>query len=214
MLKDYYTILGLPAGATPEAVKKAYRRLVMRFHPDKTGGDAYTAAHFREVQEAYDVLSDPLRREDYHQQRNLWKATGKAFDETGPLTPELMLRQAVRLNEAVRAMDRYRMDRDGIGHSIRRILHDTITLEGFRDPRASTQVIHFLLLAAEPLPLSLVLPFRESMEQLAESDKSVLDEINVFFRRKKRERLLTRVQTPLLILAALALCYLAYRLSR
>ena len=214
MLKDYYTILGLPAGAAPEAVKKAYRRLVMRFHPDKTGEDAYAAAHFREVQEAYDVLSDPLRREDYHQERNLWKATGKAFDETGPLTPELMLRQAVRLNETVRAMDRYRMDRDGIAQSIRRILRDTHALDGFHDPRAGAQVVHFLLLAGEPLPLALVLPFRESMEQLASGDRSVLDEINVFFRRKKREQLLTRVQTPLLILAALALCYLAYRLSR
>jgi curved DNA-binding protein CbpA len=214
MVKDYYTILGIPAGSSPEAVKKAYRRLVMRFHPDKTGGDAYTAAYFREVQEAYDVLSDPLRREDYHQQRSLWKATGKAFDQSGPLTPDLVLRQAVRLHETVRVMDRYRMDQEGIGHSIQRILRDAVGLTDFRDLRTNAQIVHFLLLAAEPLPRRLLLAFREPMEELASGDDAVLGETADFFRRKKREQVLTRYQTPLLILAALALCYLAYRLSR
>ncbi|TDX00744.1 J domain-containing protein [Dinghuibacter silviterrae] len=205
ILKDYYATLGIPVGSTPDAVKKAYRRLVMRYHPDKNAGEA---AYFREIQEAYDVLSDPLRREDYHQQRNLWKAGGKAFEAPGPLTPDQVLREAIRLYEKVRAMDLYRMDREGIAHAIRRLLDDTVRVGG------DARIAHFLLLSAAPLELRLVQPFREAFENLAAGDPSVLAEIAAFYKRKNKEAWVARYQTPLLILAALALCFLAYLLSR
>jgi molecular chaperone DnaJ len=60
--KDYYQILGVAKGATPDDIKKAYRRLAHQHHPDKTGGDD---ARFKEINEAYYVLSDPKRRESY-----------------------------------------------------------------------------------------------------------------------------------------------------
>lgn len=211
--KDYYTTLGIPVGSSPEAVKKAYRGLVMRYHPDKNPGNAYAAAHFQEVQEAYDVLSDPLRREDYHQQRSLWKATGKAFENASPLTPDQVLRQAIRLDENVRAMDRYRMDREGIAHTITRLLHDTFRLDDFREPSVCAQIAHFLLRAADPLPLRMVVPFRESLLRLAAGDEAVLGEIVIFYKRKKLEQYVSRYQTLLLVIVAFALCYLAYRLS-
>lgn len=209
ILKDYYATLGIPVGATPGAIKKAYRHLVMRHHPDKNAGEA---AFFREIQEAYDVLSDPLRREDYHQQRSLWKATGKTFEAPAPLTPEEVLRQAIRLYEKVRAMDLYRIDREGITHAIRRLLDDAQRLNN--EPKVSAQTAHFLLLAAAPLPQSLAHPLRAALEHLASEDTDIQAEIVVFYKRKRNEQLVARYQTPLLILAALALCYLAYIVSR
>lgn len=66
MTKDYFNILGVAAGASEEEIKKAYKRLAMKHHPDR-GGDQ---AKFQEIQEAYDVLTNPQRRGQWEQERH------------------------------------------------------------------------------------------------------------------------------------------------
>src|SRR3989304_5620318 len=62
--RDYYDILGVPRSATPEEGKKAFRRLAMKYHPDRNkSGDAHD--RFKAINEAYEVLSDPERRAMY-----------------------------------------------------------------------------------------------------------------------------------------------------
>ncbi|MCK4628991.1 MAG: DnaJ domain-containing protein [Sedimentisphaerales bacterium] len=63
--KDYYDVLGVPSGASADQIKKAYRRLARKFHPDATGNDKKAAERFKEAQEAYDSLSDPQKRQAY-----------------------------------------------------------------------------------------------------------------------------------------------------
>src|SRR5499426_1889196 len=62
---DFYVILGLERGATLADVKRAYKRLARRFHPDINPGDRMAAAQFRQIAEAYETLSDPDRRRRY-----------------------------------------------------------------------------------------------------------------------------------------------------
>jgi len=62
MAKDYYTTLGVQRTASPDEVKKAYRKLAHEFHPDKKGGNE---SKFKEINEAYQVLSDPTKRSNY-----------------------------------------------------------------------------------------------------------------------------------------------------
>ncbi|HHT13220.1 MAG TPA: molecular chaperone DnaJ [Propionibacterium sp.] len=62
MSKDYYAILGVERDATPEGIKKAYRRRAMKVHPDVAPDDAEAAEKFKELSEAYEVLSDPNKR--------------------------------------------------------------------------------------------------------------------------------------------------------
>jgi molecular chaperone DnaJ len=63
--RDYYEVLGIDRGATPDEIKQAYRKLAMKYHPDRNPGDHGAEAHFKEVSEAYHVLSDPNRRAHY-----------------------------------------------------------------------------------------------------------------------------------------------------
>ncbi|SFK39357.1 molecular chaperone DnaJ [Geodermatophilus ruber] len=74
--KDYYAALGVPQDADAAAIKKAYRQLARELHPDKNPGNAETEARFKEVSEAYDVLSDPKRRAEYDEARRLFGAGG------------------------------------------------------------------------------------------------------------------------------------------
>jgi molecular chaperone DnaJ len=74
--KDYYAALGVSQDADAAAIKKAYRQLARDLHPDKNPGNAEAEARFKEVSEAYDVLSDTKRRAEYDEARRLFGAGG------------------------------------------------------------------------------------------------------------------------------------------
>ncbi|GAB7204499.1 hypothetical protein OS21_09880 [Dickeya oryzae] len=65
--QDYYEILGVAKGADERDIKKAYKRLAMKYHPDRNPGDKEAEAKFKEVKEAYEILTDAQKRAAYDQ---------------------------------------------------------------------------------------------------------------------------------------------------
>ena len=65
MADDYYKILGLTKPSSPAEIKKAYRKLALKYHPDKTKGDKTLEDKFKKISEAYAVLSDPEKKNQY-----------------------------------------------------------------------------------------------------------------------------------------------------
>src|SRR6476469_6855408 len=74
--KDYYAALGVPKDASAADIKKAYRKLARDLHPDKNPDDKAAEERFKEVSEAYDVLSDDTKRKEYDEARSLFGAGG------------------------------------------------------------------------------------------------------------------------------------------
>jgi curved DNA-binding protein len=90
--KDYYATLGVPKTATAKDIKQAYRRLARKFHPDVNPGDKKAESHFKEINEAYEVLGDPEKRRKYDELGANWRmyeqaqqagAGGQPFGDAG-----------------------------------------------------------------------------------------------------------------------------------
>jgi len=80
--RDYYEVLGVDRSAGPEELKRAYRQLAMRYHPDRNQGDKGAEEQFKEVGEAYSVLSDPEKRRRY----DTYGHAGQQMPDFGPFS--------------------------------------------------------------------------------------------------------------------------------
>ncbi|XP_058407562.1 dnaJ homolog subfamily C member 5G [Diceros bicornis minor] len=78
-----YAVLELKKGASPEDIKKAYRRLALKYHPDKNPGDAQAAEIFKEINTAHSILSDPKKRKIYDKHGSLGIYIHDHFGEEG-----------------------------------------------------------------------------------------------------------------------------------
>jgi len=80
--KDYYQVLGIPRNATDKDIKRAYRQLARKYHPDVNPGDKTAEARFKEINEAHEVLSDPEKRKKYDKYGDQWQYADQ-FEKAG-----------------------------------------------------------------------------------------------------------------------------------
>ena len=86
--RDYYEVLGVSKGAASDEIKKAYRQQALKYHPDKNPGDTEAEEKFKDAAEAYEVLSDPQKRQKYDQFGHAAFQNGGAGGFGGGMTME------------------------------------------------------------------------------------------------------------------------------
>lgn len=82
-VRDYYQVLGVPRNVSEEELKKAHRKLARKHHPDLNPGDKKAEERFKEIQEAYDVLSEPEKRKQYDMYGPMWSQMAQAGNGAG-----------------------------------------------------------------------------------------------------------------------------------
>jgi len=87
-MKKLYDTLGLPTTATDAEVKKAYRKLAIKYHPDKNPGDSAAEEKFKAVAEAYDILSNPKKKAQFQRQQNPF-GSGSGWSGSGPMSDSM-----------------------------------------------------------------------------------------------------------------------------
>src|SRR5690606_22323555 len=122
-LKDYYKILEISPAATVDEVKKAYRRMAFKYHPDTNKEDAFAESYFIEAQEAYTVLSNDEARRRYDNDRWLAGMTTRAREHQ-VVTPDWILKESIKLYNHMATVDVYRMNHKALYEYLGQLLNE------------------------------------------------------------------------------------------
>src|ERR1700759_3096277 len=118
-LKDYYKILNVKSDATPLAIKQSYRKLAMKYHPDKNPDDILSAQVFGEIAEAYNVLSDAFARKEYNFKR--YHTAPEEYVKPAE-TIESLLMKAQNLKMKLLQVDPFRFNKEALLYSLKQLL--------------------------------------------------------------------------------------------
>ncbi len=181
MLKDHYKTLGVSQGATPYDIKKSYRRLVLQFHPDKNPGDKSAELKFKEVQEAYEVLSHTTKRSDYDFQYR------KQFKTQTLLTPEALYNLAKQVHISVASLDKDYINQQIVYKRLYEVLNqrNVSFLVANGNKQINFGIIDESILSMKNLSFSFAEAFSLQLVQLAEGNEEKLKEIRHWLKQKK-----------------------------
>ncbi len=209
-VKDYYAILNVPVTATLPEIKRAYRKLAMQHHPDKTNDDPYSLASFNEIKEAYETLTSPQKKQLYLNER--WLAHAHQLKEkTEAVTPVSILKKSLELNKLTAAMDVHRMNEQLITEKILFLLsNETIhVLQTFNEPDMLEKTALLLLGCCKKLTVQSTEKITEQVCKLS-SSTAVQKEAHTLLKNRKRSELYERYQPVLLLLLTAVICMIIY----
>lgn len=215
-VKDYYKILELSPQATHSEVKKNFRRLALRYHPDINQGNRYAEAWYHEIQEAYETLTNTKLREAYHQQRWLLKSQGKSFAASAPLTPHFILMQVNELHQQVKNMDHFRMNHHLLQQQILNSLSDEHieVLHSYNDSSINRQVLVITIDSTLPLEFQLLHAVIKQLQKLTVKDKMNSLTIDRYYQKRKKQNAWERYQGMIILAITALLCLGIYFLGK
>jgi len=209
-VKDYYLILGVKTGADIPAVKRAFRKLAMQYHPDKTGNSPANTHHFREIQEAYQTLSDPYKKEQYLYNRWLEKSMGHQLDQA--LSADEILQLFLKAEQYLSQTDFYRTDKRHLYHQILSTFSEK-RLQTILDANHPLQINTTLQLAmrlCNRLNANQSTALQEHFKHLLEQDETSRMSWEKMIFEQKQHASKEKWRLPLLLLITLAICLAIY----
>ena len=214
-LKDYYKTLGVSPVASALQIKKSFRQLALQHHPDRNAGNALSEARFREIQEAYEILSDPAKREEYNYKRWYNRSIHEAFVQEA-MTPAAIAGECAKLVSYLQTVNAMRIDYDALSYHIRQLINDKnigILLQ-FNDEKCNESVIHQLLPAAGLLPLQYIPPIIGRLQRVAANNPLLQQQLADFVQQQKAKNNWQKYRNALVLATTLLLCWLIYWLSK
>jgi hypothetical protein len=209
-LKDYYLLLNVKPGADIISIKRAFRRLAHTYHPDKSGGNKLNHDYYTELQEAYSTLTDPEKREAYHYQRWLEKATGNELDDA--LSAVEILKLFLQVEKNISQSNQFNIDTYRMGRQLISLFSTTRLriIAGEQNPELVSSVNKIALSLAGIINVS-------DINLLADHLKKHLPDWTVYekdwkelVRKKEYKNKINNLRMPIALAVAVLLCLLFY----
>ena len=210
-MKDYYKILGVTPSASQQEIRKAYRALAFKYHPDKNPESSLAEAHFKEIQEAYATLSDNYKRDKYDDERWL-NGMGNNTRYGEAVTPAWLVSVARQLNASLAVMDTHRMSQRALYAYILLILSDAHlgVLQQSADEQANKTIIDEVLVATEKLQIQYLDEIMQRLAILAAEDKATIHDIQNTIKERTIRARQEKLFPYIVMLITLALCIFMY----
>lgn len=214
MDKDYYKILRLPYNADEKEIKKSYRELAMKFHPDKNEGNPLAEDHFKELQEAYAILSNPGRRSAYNQQRWYHSSNRKQHDSMR-VNADSILHKCKALNLYITTINGYHINRSALNTYILDCLSSSnlLQLNKENDRSVNETIITEVLKSTRYLPYKNVHNICGLLRNLAGDDHTVIESINNYLEEKKYLNYRDKFMPLIVLIISLLICIFIYYVS-
>ena len=208
-VKDHYRTLKVPTHASIEEIKKAYRLLAQQHHPDKNNNDPYAVAYFSEIKEAYETLTNPVKKNIYLQERWYNRATGnKRTQEV--ITPVTILKEALEFEKYTSSMDVFRIDKELLFSYMNELLsEETISqLQQFNEPEINQQIVLTFLKPVRLLKSEKALLLNERLCKMAKDNHQIQLMINNTIRKIQQEEKWKKYEWIFVLLITLAILLL------
>jgi len=209
--KDYYKILKVRPVSSAGEIKHAYRRLALKYHPDRNPNDALAAAVFSEVAEAYKILSNSEARTHYNYQR-YYTAVQEYSTPAQPI--ETLLLRSLELKKQIAGLDPYRFNSDALLYSIKQLLPEPVDLLLKTDPALSKQFLEAIAVCSERLSSAQTNDIARLVQPLFVQYEWLQTRMETLTTRQKKKERWEKYKVILVIFIALALCALIFLSSR
>jgi curved DNA-binding protein CbpA len=213
-VKDYYATLRIPQGADASSIKKAFRSLAMEYHPDKRGENTENDHYFREIQEAYGILSDPHQREEYHYQRWLEKSMGHQLDTF--IQPAQILQLFIKAEHYIASTDGFRTDKTSLFNHVYRLfsLARLEAIQSENNPAMEATTLQMAIRMAKHLNVEGSLFMADHLKKILEKHPLEANDWEKLIRKKKQEQRMEQLKVPLVLALTLLICFLIFLLGK
>lgn len=221
--RDYYVVLNVQPAASQQEIKLAYRKLALQYHPDRNGGNIHTEALFKEINEAYSILSNQQKRADYNRLREA-RTTSASTYQTRPqshqkaqrprpqVSGKTILFQCTHLRNVVENTNPFSINNDSLLAKIESLLSDSyIHILLYENKRIITsQVVHEILISSKPLPQNYFSIVTPRLFRLAGNDAIMRNSIQQAIKQKQQDYVWQKYKFWWVLFITLVICALIY----
>ena len=199
--KDYYRILDVKPTAGPEEIRKAFRALALRFHPDKNAGNPLAEMRFKEIREAYEILGDKVKRDAWHHRHYNIQHKGPALT---PNNPDDILLQSIQIHKSVSGQDPFRLNHDGLFLKLQQLLnpYNVALVQQADEIHTNSAIVNNILQSTELLPWMYAQQICALLLTITPVLPQTTEDIEACLLAKKREWLWNKYKIPVAVLLA------------
>lgn len=212
-LKNYYAVLGVPHAATAEDIRNAFRRLAKTYHPDVAPDNPFAAVHFREIQEAYETLSDPDRRAGYDEALWLRGLTSRSRNAVA-ITPEWLLGEAEKLRRHMNTIDSYRMNHLALKEYVEALLSDEHLSVLQAAPVQREALLNSVFRSVAKLRLQYLQALEPRLTLLAGDNTESTAEIRDYLKLRRQEAGWNRRRPWIVLAVTILICFIIWMARR